>query len=39
MHYLGQFPGYERQIDDIVELVQFEANIAGPLTLMRAPGR
>ncbi|MES2498466.1 MAG: hypothetical protein V4618_20305 [Pseudomonadota bacterium] len=30
MHYLGQFPGCEPMIDDIVELVQHEANIAGP---------
>lgn len=30
MHYLGQFPGCESAIDDIVELVQHEANIAGP---------
>lgn len=30
MHYLGQFPGCEPFIDDIVALVQHEANIAGP---------
>ena len=30
MHYLGQFPGCEPVIDDIVALVQHEANIAGP---------
>lgn len=30
MHYLGQFPGCEPMLDDIVALVQHEANIAGP---------
>jgi hypothetical protein len=30
MHYLGQFPGCEPAIDRIVEIVQNEANIAGP---------
>lgn len=30
MHYLGQFPDCEPIIDRIVELVQHEANIAGP---------
>lgn len=30
MHYLGQFPGCEPAIDRIVEMVQHEANIAGP---------
>lgn len=30
MHYLGQFPDCEPIIDDIVEMVQHEANIAGP---------
>jgi hypothetical protein len=32
MHYLGQFPGCEPILDDIVALVQHEANIAGPGT-------
>ena len=33
MHYLGQFPGCEPIIDDIVELVQHEVNVAGPNAL------
>lgn len=33
MHYLGQFPGCEPIIDDIVALVQHEANIAGTTSL------
>lgn len=32
MHYLGQFPGCEPILDDIVALVRHEANIAGPAT-------
>ncbi|ATE63727.1 hypothetical protein [Rhizorhabdus dicambivorans] len=35
MHYLGQFPGCEPIIDEIVALVQHEANIAGPATGVR----
>jgi hypothetical protein len=31
MHYLGQFPGCEPMLDDIVALVQHEANIGGPV--------
>lgn len=27
MHYLGQFPGCEERIDDIVEIVQHDVNI------------
>ena len=30
MHYRGQFPEQEPLLDDIVELVQNEVNIAGP---------
>ncbi|KKC26253.1 hypothetical protein [Sphingomonas sp. SRS2] len=33
MHYLGQFPGCEPVIDEIVELIQHEVNIAGPTRL------
>ena len=33
MHYLGQFPGCEPIIDDIVELVQHEVNIGRPTGL------
>lgn len=30
MHYLGQFPGCEHVLDEIVELIQHEANIGRP---------
>lgn len=30
IHYLGQFPGCEKRIDDIVEVVQNEVNLAPP---------
>ena len=30
IHYLGQFPGCEGRIDDIVEIVQNEVNLAPP---------
>ncbi|MET0373196.1 MAG: hypothetical protein ABW128_02940 [Rhizorhabdus sp.] len=33
MHYLGQFPGCEPFIDEIVELVQHEVNIGRPTEL------
>lgn len=33
MHYLGQFPGCETAIDEIVELVQHEVNIGRPTGL------
>lgn len=36
IHYLGQFPGYEPQIDAIVQLVQHDYNIAGPVSLIEA---
>lgn len=32
MHYLGQFPGCEPVLNDIVEIVQHEANICGPVS-------
>ncbi len=32
MHYRGQFPDCEDRIDYIVELVQYEANIGGPVS-------
>ncbi len=32
MHYLGQFPGCEERIDDIVEIVQNDVNIGGPVS-------
>lgn len=32
MHYFGQFPGCEQRIDDIVELVQHDVNIGGPVS-------
>ena len=32
MHYLGQFPGCEGRIDDIVEIVQHDVNIGGPVS-------
>jgi len=32
MHYRGQFPGCEDRIDMIVELVQHEVNIGGPVS-------
>jgi hypothetical protein len=36
IHYLGQFPGYEPQLDAIVEIVQNDYNIAGPRSLAAA---
>jgi len=36
IHYLGQFPGFEPQLDAIVEIVQNDLNIAGPNTLAKA---
>ncbi|RVT93360.1 hypothetical protein [Sphingomonas crocodyli] len=33
IHYLGQFPGCETRIDDIVEIVQNEVNLAPPSLL------
>ena len=33
IHYLGQFPGFEPQLDTIVEIVQNDYNIAGPSSL------
>jgi len=36
IHYLGQFPGYEPQLDSIVEIVQNDYNIAGPSSLARS---
>lgn len=35
IHYLGQFPGFEPQLDAIVEIVQNDYNIAGPTSLRR----
>ena len=32
MHYRGQFPDCEDRIDAIVELVQHDVNIAGPVS-------
>ena len=32
MHYLGQFPGCEERLDDIVEIVQHDVNIGGPVS-------
>ena len=32
MHYLGQFPGCEERIDDIVEIVQHDVNIGKPVS-------
>jgi len=32
MHYRGQFPDCEERIDSIVELVQHEVNIGGPVS-------
>ncbi len=32
MHYRGQFPDCEDRLDDIVELVQHEVNIGGPVS-------
>lgn len=33
IHYLGQFPGCEARIDDIVAVVQNEVNLAPPSML------
>ena len=32
MHYRGQFPDCEDRIDDIVEIVQHDVNIGGPVS-------
>jgi hypothetical protein len=36
IHYLGQFPGFEPQLDAIVEIVQYDLGIAGPASLAMA---